>query len=114
MLPAWVLYSLMANACIQFVEYTNRTGTADTFAGTLWRTWPFILLAQWGLFETWRHAPHFLAAWLVFTLGNSACRLLVSKYVVGETFAWWGLAGVACMMGGAFIVKEALHYGGVK
>jgi hypothetical protein len=105
-----MLYSLMANVAIQAVEYVNRSGEGG-FLFTFSRTWPLILLAQWGLFETWRHAPHFLTAWLFFTVCNAAMRLTVSKYLLGETFAWWGPLGVVGMMGCAMIVSRSLHYG---
>jgi hypothetical protein len=112
LLPAWILYSLMANASIQVVEYVNRAGS-DGFWRTLLLTWPFILVAQWGLYETWRHAPHFLTAWLFFTVGNAVMRLVVSKFFLGENFEWWGTLGIALMFGGAYVMKSALH-GGVK
>jgi hypothetical protein len=113
-MPVWVLFSLMSNAAIQWVEYLNRTSTAAGFVQQLTWTWPLILVAQWGLFETWRGAPHVLAAWLVFTVGNCVMRLLMSRFILGESFQWWGLLGVAGMMASAWVVKEALSYGGVR
>lgn len=106
--PTWVLFSLMANVSVQFVEYLNRSGSAGFFR-TLVVTGPFIVLAQWGLYESWRNAPHFLAAWLVFTVGNAVARLAVSRYVLGETYNWYAAVGVAMIMAGALVTKSALH-----
>lgn len=110
-LPVWVFASLMANASIMAVEYLNRWNLSPSFLGTLRYTLPFIVLGQFGLWYSWRHAPHLLAAWLVFTIGNSAMRLTMVALVQREGFAWWGVVGVALMIGGALVVKEALHYG---
>lgn len=111
MAHAWVFWSLVSNAAIMAVEYLNRYHSSDGWLHTLqWTALP-IILAQFGLYKAWSGAPHFLAAWLVFTLGNSAMRLSLVHWGTEESFAWWGTVGVALMLGGAYVVKEALHYG---
>lgn len=113
MIPGWAVASLLANVAIIAIEYLNRHwGGAVTYWGALRLTGPLIVLAQFGLWYTWRHCPHLLAGWLVFTIGNSLIRLLMVSLYTHESFAWWTPAGIGLMICGAFVVKEGLRYGG--
>lgn len=107
----WVLYSLLANACIMWVEYANRHLAGDTFMTALKFTLLPIIVAQFGLYKAFNGAPHLLAAWLVFSIGNTAMRLGMVHFLTREGFAWWGTLGAAGMIASAWVVKEALHYG---
>lgn len=110
-LGTWVLFSLMANACIMWVEYANRYLAGDTWLSVLqWTALP-IVVAQFGLYKAFNGAPHLLAAWLVFTIGNCAMRLALVHFWTREGFAWWGTLGAVLMIAGAYVVKEALRYG---
>lgn len=105
LLPWWAV-SLISNVAIIATEYLNRTSP------TLWaawsRTWPLILVAQAGLWFSYRHAPTLMVAWVVFTTGNSAIRLLMAATVLGEPFRpQWALLGAGCMVAGSFCVKRA-------
>lgn len=105
--PPWWAVLPVANVCIMFVEYFNRRG------GESWlRTLPYtiipIVIAQWALFVGWRGAPKMLMAWIVFTVGNSIARVVVSSVMAGEGFDWRTPLGVAVMMFGSFLVKEGL------
>ena len=111
-IPAWILFALMANVFIITTEYLNRHYSPDGgWLAVLPVTIVPIVLAQFGLFKCWSGAPHLLAAWLVFTIGNSAMRLGMVRWTTEEGFAWWGVLGVALMICGALVVKESLRYG---
>lgn len=105
LLPWWAV-SLASNVAIIATEYVNRT--SPTLWGAWSRTWPLILVAQAGLWFSYRHAPSLLAAWIVFTCGNSAIRLLMAATVLGEPFrAPWALAGAALMVLASWCIKRA-------
>jgi hypothetical protein len=110
-LPLWFLAGILANVAIQGVEYLNRT-LPGPWLSTLRYTLPLIVIGQFGLWYSWKHAPALLIAWLTFTLGNNILRLLMVKYLTGEGFAWWAIVGCAMMVGGAWICKEAIGYNG--
>lgn len=106
-MPFWVA-SLVSNACIMVVEYTNRYGDYGSYPATLLRTAPFIIVAQWGLYEAWRGAPSWFIAWIVFSIGNSLMRI-VAVYVfehqgVGN---WWlTTLGVGLMVAASYAIKR--------
>lgn len=110
MIPWW-LASLLSNVAIISTEYLNRHGGDGTWTSVLPYTAPLIFVAQWGLFVTWNGAPHLLAAWAVFTIGNTVMRLAMVHFF-GEGFSWLAFVGVSVMVGGAFLVKQGLSYGG--
>ncbi len=110
----WVLWSLVANACIMFVEYTNRHTGTGTWLSVLPYTIGPIIVAQFGLYKAFSGAPHLMVAWLAFTLGNSVMRVSMVGFTgstTGEHYHWAIMPGIALMMAGAFIVKESLRYG---
>ena len=105
-MPWWIIASLGANVSIAGVEYFNRVSTAPTFLHQLMLTAPLIFAAQYGLYHCWRGAPSMFMAWAVFTVGNAVIRVLSVRYVLGEPVDWMPtLAGIAVMMGGAYLVK---------
>lgn len=105
----WVLASLLANLCIQVVEYLNHTADGSWLA-VLPRTVPFIVLAQWGLFNSYSGAPSLFAAWVVFTVGNSVMRVVMVSTLLGGQVGSWPLvvAGVSGMIACAFAIKQGL------
>ena len=104
MIPWW-LSSIVANVAIAAIEYLNRAGGYDSFWSAVLRTGPLIVVAQWGLFGAWNHAPSFLLAWAVFTAGNCVIRMASSHYMVGERLNIWTIAGAALIMGGAYVIN---------
>lgn len=106
---AWILASVLANACIIAVEYLNHAGGYASFGAALLRTWPLILVAQWGLFVAFSSSPHWMAAWAVFTVGNSLMRVAAVSAKGGEITSYPHiLLGVAVMIAGSMVIKEGL------
>lgn len=106
---AWVAFSLIANFVIIATETINR-GAVGGWATVLVRTVPLIFVAQYALFRSFNGAPHFMLAWVVFTLGNSIVRIgAVRLFGLGTVESWpLLLCGVAVMFGGAYLLKEGL------
>lgn len=104
----WWLSAALACICIQFVEVANAQATGGWLA-VLPRTLVPIVVAQWGLFYTWKNAPNLMTAWALFTLLNSVSRLAASWLAVGQTFDWRTPLGVAVMIGGGQLVKAGLR-----
>lgn len=106
---SWIFFSLLANAAIISVEYLNRSGSG-AWLSVLPRTLPLIIVAQYSLFRAWNGSPHWLQAWVVFTIGNSIVRVLaVRTFALGEVGSWpLAIGGVAVMMLGGFLVKGGL------
>lgn len=102
----WWLAALLANLCIMRVEAVNR-GATGQFWETLPYTAPFILLGQVGLFYCWKDAPTFLTAWVCFTSGNLALRLLSTYLIVGEPLSIQTWLGTALVFAGALTVASA-------
>lgn len=109
-MPWWLVASLTSNAAIMCIEYANRTLVHLGVLGTFARTWPLIIVAQIGLLYAFRGAPSWLFAWACFTVGNAAFRIAaVSTTHASEVGSWpITMAGVALMLGGAFLVKEGM------
>lgn len=108
-IPWWVC-SILSNVAIITVEYLNRYSGGGSWLMALRFTWPLIILAQWCLWRSWSTAPHWLSAWMVFTIGNSLVRVLaVGVFGAGEVAAWWRvLTGITVMMAGSFLLKGGL------
>lgn len=101
----WWSAGIIANICIMWVEYLNRTGNYGSFLATLPYTVVFIAVAQWGLYYSWASAPTMLSAWCTFTIGNSVFRVISGKFLIHETISWYHIAGIAVMFGGAMLIK---------
>ncbi len=106
-IPFWV-FSLVSNGAIIGTEYLNRTATGG-WLSVLPQTAPLIIVAQYCLFRAFNDAPHWFMAWAVFTVGNSAMRVLGVGFF-GERVANWplALASIVVMMGGALLLKRSL------
>ena len=103
--PWWVI-SLISNVAIIATEYINRT--SPSIGAAVRKTWPLILLAQACLFFSYNRAPSLLAAWIVFTIGNSAMRLTMAATVLDEPLKLkWALAAAALMVAGSYCIKRA-------
>ena len=110
MLPWW-LASLLSNVCIMVVEYANHLGGAGSWARTLPRTFVPIVIAQWCLYRAYSGAPNWLAAWAVFTLGNSVARVVgVAALAPTQVGNWYAvLGGVGVMMAGSLLLKSGFR-----
>jgi len=107
----WWMASLAGNAAIIAIEYFNRSATGS-WAETLLRTAPLIVLAQYFLFVSFNGAPHWFTAWAVFSLGNSVMRVaMVAATTAGGGVASWPqvLAGIAAILAGQYYLKGGLR-----
>jgi len=107
----WVFASLLSNICIMGVEYLNHAGGYGSWAQTLLRTGPLIIVAQWGLYHAFSHSKHWLTAWAVFTIGNAVMRAASVAFFAGNQVGSWGhvLIGIAVMIGGSLLLKGGLR-----
>lgn len=105
----WILAGLLANVAIQATEYINRHWGDGTWWSVLPMTVPLIAVAQWALFVGFRGAPHWMAAWAAFSLGNSLMRVAL-VYLTGQPIGSWPyvLGGVTIMLAGGLVLKEGL------
>ena len=107
-LPWWVA-SIISNIAIIFTEYVNGA-TEGTWLDALPKTILPIILAQFCLFVSFNGAPHWLAAWAFFTVGNSLMRVGAVYFFGGSIGSWPHiLLGITIMIGGAFLLKEGLR-----
>lgn len=104
----WWAYSIFANLAIMLVEYTNRTSNYEHFGQQFAQMWPFILLAQFGLFYTWRDGPSFMYAWAFFTTGNIMCRVVSAHFFVGEKLTFNVAIGIAIILLGGHFVRMGI------
>lgn len=101
----WWQAGILANIAIMVVEYLNRTGQYATYWHALMHTGVFIVIAQYGLYVAWSKAPNLMVAWALFTVGNSALRVLNVHFFVGEPIAWRVWVGLLVMLGGMWFIK---------
>lgn len=106
----WWIASLVSNVAIIYTEYINRS-TAGGWEHALPKTLGPIILAQFCLYIAFNQAPHWLAAWAFFTIGNSLMRVVaVYFFDVGRIGSWSHvLLGITVMLAGAFLLKEGLR-----
>lgn len=107
----WWAAATVANVAIITSEYIHRSVPA----GTSWSKimpWalPVYIVGQFFLFKCFSGAPHWLTAWMVFTVGNSIMRVAaVSTWAPGEVDDWRRVViGTAGMILCAFYVKGGL------
>lgn len=106
----WVVASLVSNVAIIFIEYQNRSATGG-WLEVLPFTFIPIFVAQWCLFYSFNSAPHWLVAWLVFSIGNSVMRVGAVQVMADHEIQSWPLVlmGVSVMLGGALVLKMGLR-----
>lgn len=106
----WWAASLISNLAIIMTEYLNRHHVGSWMT-VLPQTLPLIVVAQFCLFRAFNGAPHWMIAWAVFTIGNSAMRVSAVSFMDGHSVAsWWSvIGGVAIMVGGALLMKTGLR-----
>lgn len=100
----YLLWLLVANAGIFWIEHVYRAGKYASFIEAL----PFIaipiLMGQVGLFYGFRQAPSLLFAGALFTLMNVMLRL-VNTYRLGETLNYYNWLGVALLVASTILLK---------
>lgn len=101
----WYVASIVANFAIAMIEYLNRTGDYSNFPSAISHTFPYIVIAQLGLFYAWRDAPSFMYAWAFFVVGNAIIRVVSAQFFVHERLSWTTLFGVSLMLIAAYFVK---------
>lgn len=102
----WILYSIIANITIIYIEWSYRTSYHGNFVDGLPYMIVPILVAQFCLFNLFKGAPHYMIAWIVFTVGNSILRVTSNHYILKEDLSWVGFVGVGTIILGALLVKE--------
>ena len=107
--PWWVVASLLSNVAIIATEYINRHAPGGWLT-ILPQTLPLIIAAQFCLFVTFKGAPHWMAAWLVFALGNTFARVGTVYFLSNHEIKSWPimLLGIATVLAGSFFVKSGL------
>lgn len=104
------MYTLIAVAigtvCISRVEMLSRT--QDTFGAYLLSALPFIVVAQFCLYQIFNKAPNVMTAWVTWTVTMSVLRVINSHMVLDEGLDLrWAMAGVGLMIGASFCMKQA-------
>ena len=104
----WIFVSLLSNVAIIATEMLNRS--SPTLLAAMPRTLPLIAIAQVCLYYAFHGAPHWLMAWVVFTVGNAVMRIAaIQVWGAGEIGSWpYAIAGICIMLGGAMVVKQGL------
>jgi hypothetical protein len=108
----WLLAGLMSNVAIAWIEWYNRTSAASSFTAQLPITFVPILIAQLGLWYSWKHAPSMMIAWFAFSLGNNALRLLSVKFVLRESLTMYHIAGAICIVLGGWLIANGSRFNG--
>lgn len=100
----WILWILLANAGIMWLEYVYQTATYSSFLTALPYIVVPILVGQVGLFYGFRSAPNLFFAGAVFTLVNVGLRI-INTYIIGESLNWYNIAGVGCLVLSTILLK---------
>lgn len=100
----WILWSLIANAAIIWIEHIYRF-QVPSFWQALPMVLPLVFISQWGLFHVFNSPKHWLMAWVVFTLGNTVMRLVVVAHSK-DVFNLHIVGGTALVLAGAFMISQ--------
>lgn len=100
----WILWLLVANGAIMWLEFAYRAGTYNSFITALPYTIVPILLGQCGLYYAFRLAPSLLIAGAAFTLVNVALRV-INTYRLGETINMYNWLGIMFLIVSMFLLK---------
>lgn len=79
----WILWLLIANGGIFFLEWAYRTAYFTNFWSSLYILIIPILMGQLGLFYGFKYAPSLFIAGTVFTLTNILLRI-INSLILGE------------------------------
>lgn len=100
----YILWLMLANAGIFWLEYVYRHGSYGSFVSAL----PYIIvpifMGQVGLYYGFRAAPNLLFAGALFTLMNIGLRV-INSYRLGEYLNYYNWTGVALLIVAMFLLK---------
>lgn len=100
----WLLWIVLANGGIAWMEYQYRAGHYSSF----WSALPYIILpmlcGQIGLFYGFRGAPSLFLCGAVFTLINVALRV-INSFLLGETPNLYNWLGIALLVVSTLLLK---------
>ena len=100
----WILWLLIANGAIMWLEFSYRAGTYNSFFVALPYTIVPILLGQCGLYYAFRLAPSLLICGAAFTLVNVGLRV-VNTYRLGEVINMYNWLGILFLIVSMFLLK---------
>lgn len=106
----WWIASVIANAAIIATEHLNRHADGS-WLSVLPQTLPLIIIAQWCLFYSFNSAPHWLIAWMVFSVGNSIMRVAAVSLFSTDAVGSWPLVclAVGIMLSASLVLKTGLR-----
>lgn len=104
------MYTVIAVAigtlCISRVEMLSRTN--DTFMAYILSALPFIMVAQFCLYQIFNKAPNVMTAWITWTVTMAILRVANSHIFLDEGLDLrWTIAGVTLMIGASLCMKQA-------
>lgn len=100
-----LLWLLLANAGIFWLEYAYRTAKYGNFFQALPYIILPILMGQVGLYYGFRYATSLFVAGTIFTLINVGLRI-VNSYRIGENLNAWNWGGVAMLVVALILLKK--------
>lgn len=100
----YILWLLLANAGIMWLEYTYRMGTFGSFLNALPYIIIPIMIGQVGIYYGFRLAPNLLFAGAMFTLIN-ICLRIVNSFLLGEVPNLYNWFGVFLLVVATFLLK---------
>lgn len=101
----WIVWLILSNAGIFWLEYLYRSGKYPNFVVALPEILLPVLVSQMGLFYAFRQAPSLFICGSVFTLMNIALRL-VNNHRLGETLNNYNIAGIALLVVSVILIKK--------
>tara|TARA_B110000211_G_scaffold10107_1_gene10689 strand:+ start:447 stop:764 length:318 start_codon:yes stop_codon:yes gene_type:complete len=101
-----IISVLVGALCVTRVETLARTN--ETFLGAMWEGLPFIMLAQFCIYQVFSRGSSIMMAWLGWTLTVSVIRIINSHCVLNEGLDLkWVAMSVMLMTSAAVCMKQA-------
>lgn len=92
--------------CISKVEASARIH--DTFLGAMIEVFPYIIVAQFCLYQVFSRGSSLMTAWLCWTVTASIARVLNSHFILNEGLdVKYVAASVTLMLAAAVCMKQA-------
>ena len=100
----WLIWILIANSGIMFLEYSYRASWFSGFWTSLYILIIPILIGQLGLFYGFRLAPNLFLAGATFTAINLGLRI-INSLMLGEKVGGWQISALVLMIVATIIFK---------
>ncbi len=100
----WLMWIVLSNIGIFWIEYVYRTGKYDSFFVALPYLVVPILTSQLGLFYGFRYAPTLFLAGAMFTLINVFLRI-INTFRIGEGLNGYNWLGVLFLCVSVILLK---------